>query len=101
MRRAFRCGTSATIIVQTNWSDFFFHLFILPRRCTSTFFVVFNEAHTCINISVKTLRRYIKGILYYTPTTRLQSSNRFIIGPVSHRTDFCSVMVWFICLEIH
>lgn len=93
IRRAFRRGTSATVIVQTNWSDFFFHLFILPRRCTSTFFVVFNEARTYINISVKTSRRYIKGILYYTPTVRLQSSNRFIIAPVARRTDFCSVMV--------
>lgn len=70
--------------------------YITPCLCTSTFFVVFNEPHTCINISVKTLRRYIKGILYYTPTTRLQSSNHFIIGPVAHHTDFCPVMVLII-----
>lgn len=60
IRRAFRRGTSVTIILQTNWSDFLFYHFILPRWCTSTFFAVFNEARTYI--SVKTLRRYIKGI---------------------------------------
>jgi len=63
IRRVFQRGTSITIIVQTNWSDFLFHLFILLRWCTSTFFAVFNEARILVIIfSEKTSRRYVKGI---------------------------------------
>jgi hypothetical protein len=88
IRRAFQRGTSISIIVQTNWSDFLFHLFILLRWCTSTFFAVFNEARTCNNIFGENVQTLCKRYIINTPIARLQSGDRFIMAPVARRTDF-------------